>query len=53
MKKLLLIALFTLPLNIYAASAIQHAPIGVMTDHFHKKGMADHSHKKGKWMVSL
>ena len=62
MKKLLLIALFTLPLNIYAESAIQHAPIGVMTDHFHKKGMADHlhkkgmadhSHKKGKWMVSL
>ena len=62
MKKLLLIALFTLPLNIYAESAIQHAPIGVMTDHFHKKamadhlhkkGMADHSHKKGKWMISL
>ena len=44
MKKLLLIALAILPLNIYAANAIHHAPIGVMGDHFHKKG---------EWMVSL
>ena len=43
-KKLLLITLATLPLNIYAANAIHHAPIGVMGDHFHKKG---------EWMVSL
>ena len=44
MKKLLLITLAILPLNIYAANAIHHAPIGVMGDHFHKKG---------EWMVSL
>ena len=43
-KKLLLIILAILPLNIYAANAIHHAPIGVMGDHFHKKG---------EWMVSL
>ena len=43
-KKLLLITLATLPLNIYAANAIHHAPIGVMGDHLHKKG---------EWMVSL
>lgn len=43
-KKLLLITLAILPLNIYAANAIHHAPIGVMGDHFHKKG---------EWMVSL
>ena len=30
--------------NILLASAISHAPIGVMADHFHKKG---------EWMVSL
>ena len=44
MKNLLLIALFALPLNIFAANAIHHGPIGVMADHFHKKG---------EWMVSL
>ena len=44
MKKLLLIVLLTLPLNIHAAKAIHHGPIGVMADHFHKKG---------EWMVSL
>ena len=44
MKKLLLIALVGLPLNIFAANAIHHGPIGVMADHFHKKG---------EWMVSL
>ena len=44
MKKLLLITLVILPLNIYAANAIHHGPIGVMGDHFHKKG---------EWMVSL
>ena len=30
--------------HILSASAIGHAPIGVMADHFHKKG---------EWMVSL
>ena len=44
MKNLLLIALVALPLNIFAANAIHHGPIGVMADHFHKKG---------EWMVSL
>tara|TARA_X000000368_G_scaffold113109_1_gene88215 strand:- start:839 stop:1921 length:1083 start_codon:yes stop_codon:yes gene_type:complete len=44
LKKLLLITLVILPLNIYAANAIHHGPIGVMGDHFHKKG---------EWMVSL
>ena len=44
MKNLLLIALFALPLNIFAANAIHHGPIGVMAYHFHKKG---------EWMVSL
>ena len=44
MKKLLLITLVILPLNIFAANAIHHGPIGVMGDHFHKKG---------EWMVSL
>jgi hypothetical protein len=44
MKKLLLITLIILPLNIYAANAIHHGPIGVMGDHFHKKG---------EWMASL
>ena len=44
LKKLLLITLVFLPLNIYAANAIHHGPIGVMGDHFHKKG---------EWMVSL
>ena len=44
LKKLLLITLVILPLNIFAANAIHHGPIGVMGDHFHKKG---------EWMVSL
>jgi hypothetical protein len=44
LKKLLLITLVILPLNIYAANAIHHGPIGVMGDHFHKKG---------EWMASL
>ena len=44
MKNLLLIALVALPLIIFAANAIHHGPIGVMADHFHKKG---------EWMVSL
>ena len=44
LKKLLLITLVILPLNIYAANAIHHGPIGVIGDHFHKKG---------EWMVSL
>ncbi len=44
LKKLLLISLVILPLNIYAANAIHHGPIGIMGDHFHKKG---------EWMVSL
>ncbi len=44
MKKLLLITFVFLPLNIYAMNAINHGPIGVMADHFHKKG---------EWMASL
>ena len=44
MKNFLLIAFVALPLNIFAANAIHHGPIGVMADHFHKKG---------EWMVSL
>ena len=44
LKRLLLITLVILPLNIFAANAIHHGPIGVMGDHFHKKG---------EWMVSL
>ena len=44
LKKILLIILIFLPLDIYAANAIHHGPIGVMGDHFHKKG---------EWMVSL
>ena len=44
--RLILLLILILYSNILAASAIAigHAPIGVMADHFHKKG---------EWMVSL
>lgn len=42
--RLILLLILILYSNILLASAIGHAPIGVMADHFHKKG---------EWMVSL
>ncbi len=42
--RLILLSILVLFSNNLSASAISHAPIGVMADHFHKKG---------EWMVSL
>ena len=42
--RLIFLSILILYSNILSASAIGHAPIGVMADHFHKKG---------EWMVSL
>jgi hypothetical protein len=44
MFRLIILSILILFSNNLSASAISHAPIGVMADHFHKKG---------EWMVSL
>ena len=42
--RLIFLFSFIIPVHAFSSSAISHAPIGVMADHFHKKG---------EWMVSL